>query len=283
MKSRYVLQFFILIVFVFSGCQKKIEEPTTFAANLWIGYAPLYYAYEKDWLRQNGIKFVATLSLGQTLKYYKKGSIDIFAGTNYEYKEAKKVKEDLQAIKLLDISKGGDLIYSNRSIDELKRSKNIDIYEEVNSINSLLIKKFLQIYKIKEKNTNLINISAEKFLKFKMRKNPILLVTYKPNDQNLKKRGFRVLDTAKSLNLTIFDALFVSKKYAQEHQEKIAKIKKIFDKALQILKNNPQEFYKVINPRFNYKHYDDFVSDLKSISWESNRSLNSLVAQEETK
>ncbi len=283
MKSRYILQFFILIIFLFSGCQKKIEEPTVLAANLWIGYAPLYYAFEKDWLRQNGIKFVVTMSLGQTLEYYKKGSIDIFGGTNYEYKEAKKVKKDLQAIKLLDISKGGDLIYSNRSIDELRGSKNIDIYEETNSVNSLLVKKFLQTYKIEEKNTNLINTSAGKFLKLKMKKNPVLLVVYKPNDKNLKKRGFRVLDTAKSLNLTIFDALLVSKKYAQKHQEKIAKIKKIFDKALQILKNNPQKFYEVINPRFNYKHYSDFTNDLKSISWKSNKSLNSLVTQEEIK
>ncbi len=283
MKNRYIFNFFILIILLFSGCQKKIERPIVLSANLWIGYAPLYYAYEKGWLRRNNIKFVATISLSQSLKYYKKGSIDIFAGTNYEYKEAKTTVKDLIAVKLLDISKNGDMIYGNKNIDELKSADKIEIYEELNSINSILIKKFIQKYRLTDKKLNFINAEPDNFLKLKMQKKPLLVVTYKPYDRNLKKRGFEVLATAKDLNLTVFDALFVSKKFAQNHQLKIAKLKKLFDKALRDLQKKPKEFYTVVNQYYNYNSYENFKDALKSISWKSDKDLKSLVSEDNIK
>ena len=283
MKNRYIFNFFILIILVFSGCQKKIERPIVLSANLWIGYAPLYYAYEKGWLRKNNIKFVTTISLSQSLKYYKKGSIDIFAGTNYEYKEAKTTVKDLIAVKLLDISKSGDMVYSNKNINELKSADKIDIYEELDSINSILIQKFIKKYKLTDKKLNFLNTEPDNFLKLKMQKNPLLIVTYKPYDRNLKRRGFEVLATAKDLNLTIFDALFVSQKFAKNHQLKIGKLKNIFDNALRDLQKNPQEFYTVVNPYFNYKSYINFRDALKSISWQSDKDLESLLAEDNIK
>ena len=280
MKKIKILTLFLPIFFLF-GCMHKIEKPMVLSTNVWIGYAPFYYAYEKGWLRENGIKFVTTISLGQTLEYFKRGSFDLFTGTNYEYIEAKKVVKDLVGVKLLDISKGGDLIYSNKTIDELKNSPKIDAYLEVKSINSMLLEKFAKRYKLKKEQLNLINKRADFSIKMKMKKSAVLIVTYKPYDKNLKKVGYRVVVTAQSLKLKVFDALFVSKKYADKHREKIKRLKNLFDIALEVLQKNPHDFYKAINRYFYYKSYGDFKRDLNSISFKDNESLKYLLKQSE--
>ncbi len=273
----------LLSLFLLFGCTHKIKKPMVLSANLWIGYAPLYYAYEKDWFRENGIKFVTTISLGQTLEYYKKGSFDLFAGTNYEYMEAKKVVKDLVGIKILDISKNGDLIYSNKTIDELKKSQKIDVYLEVKSINSMLLDKFTERYGLKKGQLNLINNRIDSNIKMKMKKNSIIIVTYKPYDKNLKKVGYKVVATAHSLKFTIFDALFVSQKYISKHREKITKLKNLFDKALEVLRKNPYDFYMTINKYFYYKTFAAFKKDLSSISFKSSKSLKYLLEQSKTR
>ncbi len=272
-----------LIIFSFIGCEKKIKKPMVLAANLWVGYAPLYYAEQKGWLDKNGIKFVATLTLKQSLEYYKKGSFDVFAGTNYEFNEAKKVVKDLMGIKLLDISKNGDLIYSNRTIDELKASKKIDAYLEIDSVNSILLEKFIAKYKLKKGNINFINKKADSILRIKMKDSAALIVTYKPYNRNLKKIGYKVVSTAQSLKVTVVDALFASKNYDTKHMKKIEKLNQLFDVALEALKNNPYKFYIAIKPYFGYKEYKNFQSDMKSVKWQSEKSLNALLKQSETK
>ena len=285
MKKSKIFYVFILFLslFLFLGCEKKIEKPLVLSANVWIGYAPLYYAYEKGWLRQNDIKFVATLSLGETLKYYKKGSIDVFAGTQYEYIKAKNSVKDLTAIKLLDISKSGDLIYANKGIDELRKADKIDVFLETNSINSLLLKKFTKRYGLKKEQLNLMNERADATLNLKMRGNPTLIVTYKPYDMHMEKEGYKKIATAKSLGFTIFDALFSSKRYIQKHQKELKKLVVLFQRALGELKKDPHGFYIVIKPDFYYKKYDDFKEDLKSISWTSSKSLKYLLNQSGTR
>jgi len=275
----YKITILILSSLLLTGCSYKVQKPMTLAANVWIGYSPLYYAYEKGWFRENDIKFVATISLGETLKYYKKGSFDMFAGTNYEYKKSKEIIKDLSIVKLLDISKGGDLIYSNKNINELKNARKIDVLLEIKSINYLLLDKFIKKYSLKKEQLNLINKRADITLNTKMQKNPTLIVTYKPYDENLKKENYKVVATANSLNFVIFDALFVSKKYEQNHKEKIKKVIYLFDKALSVLRKNPHDFYAVIKSDFYYKKYDQFKKDLNSIAWNIPKSLKNILNQ----
>ncbi|MFK5881456.1 MAG: ABC transporter substrate-binding protein [Sulfurospirillum sp.] len=274
----YHLLVLFLSLFLLSGCSHKTQKPMILAANLWIGYAPLYYAYEKGWLRENNIKFVATISLSQSLKYFKKGSIDICAGTNYEFMKAKEVFSDVEAVKLLDISKGGDLILGNADIKKLKQSPKIDAYLEGNGISTLLLEKFIAKYRLNKNKIKFINQRLDVTANMNMRQIPTLAALYKPYDANLRKKGYKGHSkTAKSLKFLVYDVLFISKKRASNYKKDIRMLDILFQKALHALKNNPKEFYMTINPYFHYQNYGKFKKDLTSISFKSSKKLEDLV------
>ena len=72
--------FLLFVVLSFSSCvedNKKIKITTS----TWIGYAPLFYAKEKNWLEPLNIKLLNVVSLSENMYLYKAGNADAFVGT----------------------------------------------------------------------------------------------------------------------------------------------------------------------------------------------------------
>jgi NitT/TauT family transport system substrate-binding protein len=266
----------LFVSVLFMGCVSNTQEPMKLEVNLWIGYAPLYYAYEKGWLRQNNIKFSNTVSLGESLKYYEKGTIDIFAGTQYEYKQAKKKTKGLEAVILLDKSNGADMILANKSINDLKRSKKIDVFFETDSVDSVLFKEFIQKYKFDMTKIHIFNATPLNTSKSKRREDSTIIITYAPYDNLLQKRGYKVVDSTKDGDLLVLDALFMSKNIRLKYKKELKALNLLIAKSLKVLKDNPKEFYKKINPYFGYKKYKDFQDDLKGIKWAYDQKVKNL-------
>ena len=125
---------FLIIALFFIGCEQK--QQIKIAANKWIGYVPLFYADAMGCLKDNNFKLIETVSLNESLNLYKDKLVDAFAATQIEYKNAK--DKNLIAVALFDRSYGGDMAFSNVSLDKLRKAKKINVYLEVNSVNSIL-------------------------------------------------------------------------------------------------------------------------------------------------
>lgn len=262
--------FLLFVVLSFSSCvedNKKIKITTS----TWIGYAPLFYAKEKNWLEPLNIKLLNVVSLSENMYLYKAGNADAFVGTQYEYNFLLQEDKTLIPIMIFDKSNGGDMILSNLTLDELsKTNKDIDAYLEIDSLNSILLNDFIRSNNLQDKKINYINEDQSNISRLKANEinNPTIIVTYTPYNNILEKNYFRELSsTKKSDDLLIIDGMYVKKDFYYENKETFVKLKKLVDDSIINLQNNPKEFYNTVKPYLTNISYEEFLSSLNDIIW----------------
>jgi len=262
-----VFKYFTIIIILTIGilsCSKK-EKEINIAVNEWIGYAPLFYANEKGWLKKDNIRLIRTVSLGESLSLYKGGLVDGLTATQYEYMQ---IRNEVVPIVLLDKSYGGDMILSNKTLYELQHTnQKIDVYLEIDSVNYLLLQYFIKKYHILFNKLNIINGDQQQLItnNFNLDK-PIIIVTYAPYDVDYEKKGFKKIDsTREDKNLLVIDALFINKKLYNKNR--FIGLKKDIDKAIYEIQKNPREAYDIIKKYFPNYDYLDFVNALHNILW----------------
>ena len=136
----------IVSTLFFSSCTNDpYKKPLKVVINSWVGYLPILYAKEQKWLEPYNIRIANVTSLGESLSLYNAQNADAFTGTQYEYAITLEKYSELNPIMLFDISNGGDMVMSNKTIKELQDSKEkIKTYLEIDSVNSLILKDFLK-------------------------------------------------------------------------------------------------------------------------------------------
>lgn len=262
---------FILILFTFTSCSSPYDKPLKISATTWIGYTPLFYAKEKGWLEPLNIKITNVVSLAENMALYQSGNFDAYVGTQYEYSVLLPKESSLHAVMMFDRSYGGDVVMGNASINDLKSTEAvIDAYLEMDSINITLLNDFLKKYKLEEKKINYINKDQAyiSMLKHSDMKNMTLIITYSPYDNYLIKDGFKELASTKDgLDLLVVDAMFTTDKVFDEHQQQFTELKKLVDKSLLALKDNPKEYYEIIKAYLPETSYEEFQDSLEDIVW----------------
>ena len=268
MKKVYAL---LVIVALFLGCSSAYDKKLKISVNAWVGYAPIFYAYDKGWLKPYNIDIISLTSLAESMYLYDAGNSDALTGTQYEYKELKKNHPALTALMFFDRSYGGDMILCNLSLHALqKSSQEIDVYLEIDSVNSELIKDFIRYYHLEDKKLHFINReqSVISELSNNHPEKPTLIVTYAPYNIELQKRGFKTIaSTRDGLTLTVIDALFATQKDIAEHEKQFKALKVQTDKAIEVLKNDPKEFYTHVKNYLDGISYEDFKATLLDIKW----------------
>lgn len=256
------------IAFFLNSCSSDHDKQLKISATTWIGYAPFFYAKEKGWLKPLNIKLIHLTSLAENMYLYKAGNSDAYTATQYEYGVLHKDMKSLTPVMLLDRSNGGDLVMSNLSIDELKNEKEIDVYLEIDSINSTVLKDFLSHNGLKGTKINYINSDQTKIELLHATKKPTLIVTYIPYDLSLKKQGFKeIASTKSSLNLLVVDALFTKAETLKAHKKQFEELKLLINKSIKDLQTNPKEFYETIKPYILEMSYKDFLDSVNDIVW----------------
>lgn len=265
-----IILFFILMFF-FTSCFSPYDKPLKISATTWIGYTPLFYAKEKGWLDPLNIKITNVVSLSENMALYKSGNFDAYVGTQYEYEVLSPKENSLHPIMMFDRSYGGDVILGNISIDDLKQTAStIDVYLEMDSINITLLKDFVKKYNLENKKINYINKDQAYIstLKGSDMKSATLIVTYSPYNNYLTKNDFRELASTKDgLDLLVVDAMFTTDNVFDEHKQQFIELKKIVEKSLNALNENPKEYYETIKMYLPETSYEEFQHSLKDIIW----------------
>ncbi len=275
-----IIIFLTIIIFVCSCSKPESEQVLKISTTSWIGYSPLYYAKEKGWLDDANIKLVNAVSLSENMYLYQAGHSDAFCGTQYEYSVLKKQQPNLIPLMLFDRSNGGDLIMSNRSIDELKSgNKPINAYLEMDSINFILLNDFIKTHHIDEQRIHYINRDQVEIsvLTNASPNEQVIIVTYIPFDISLRKNGFKEISSTKyGLDLLVIDGLYAPKTTFVKHEKQFKKLKEFSDKAITALQNHPHEFYKIVKPYIGSLNYQEFNDNLGDIVW-INKKLTKLL------
>jgi len=272
---------FSIILFL-SACSSPYDKQLKVSVNAWVGYSPLFYAYDKGWLDEYNIKVLNVVSLAESMYIYNAKNADAFSGTQYEYSEVKKREPNLTPIMMFDQSYGGDMVMGNRALSEYEsNNEKIDTYLEINSVNSLILKDFINYHKIDAKNINYINMDQESISALKSNKNSAksLIVTYAPYDTKLKHSGFKTLaSTKESLSITVIDGLYTTQKVLTKNQEQFKALKIQTDRALEALKKDPKEFHSHVKHYLQNISYEEFEATLGDIKW-----INQEIPQELSK
>lgn len=261
--------FAFIIVFLFTSCSLENGKKIKISATTWIGYTPLFYAKEKSWLEPLNIKLLNVVSLSENMYLYKSGKSDAYVGTQYEYHYLVKNMESLTPILLFNKSNGGDVIMGNLDIEELEKIEDkIDVYLEMDSINSILFEDFINKHNLKNKNYNYINKDQAFISELKTSQNPTIIVTYVPYNIKLEKNGFKNLASTKdNLDLLVIDAMFTTKELFLENKQTFIELKKLVDKSIVNLQKDPKEFYETIKDYLPNTDYEEFLKSLDDIIW----------------
>ncbi|RLC44454.1 MAG: hypothetical protein DRH57_09145 [Candidatus Cloacimonadota bacterium] len=259
-----------ILTLLLSTCSSysDTEEPLKIGITSWVGYYPIFYAYEKGWLEKNNIELTQMASLYESTRMYKHGYINIMLGTQYEYNILSKKHKSMKIIKFLDRSNGGDIIMSNRTIKELQNSKLIEVYLEVNSVNRLLLLDFMKKYKIQREQVKLININQDYIDSLALSKSnkSIAIITYNPYNYKHNANGFVEIISTKDNDLLIVDILFARSSVLNNHKNQIKTLKILIDEAIEISKNNPDDFFNVVSKVLPTSR-EEYETSIGSIKW----------------
>ncbi len=261
--------FSLAIILSFTSCSLENKEKIRISATTWIGYAPLFYAKEKGWLEPLNIKLLNVVSLSENMYLYKAGNADAYVGTQYEYNILADKTNSLIPIILFDKSNGGDVVMGNVTIQELQNlNSSIDVYLEMDSINSILFEEFVKKYNLQTKQFNYINKDQAYISRLSNLENPTIIITYVPYNISLEKNGFKELASTKNNNdLLIVDALFMQKDKFLENKDTFVKLKKLIDESIVDLEKDPKAFFETIKAYLPNTNYEEFLSSLDDIIW----------------
>lgn len=261
----------IILVAVVVGCSQKSDtaEPLKVAATTWVGYLPLFYAQQQGWLKEDNIQLIKMSTLTEGMMLFDADKVDVVGGTQYEYSILSQNHKRVAPLLFVDKSEGGDLIMSNRTIEQLQQSKEIHVYLETDSVNKLMLEDFInrygiQISKLKINNKSQVSISNLKNDK----KDVILIVTYHPFDNELKKQGFKeILSTSSGLDIVVIDALFAEERIIHGKEKQTASLVWYFNISVDRLHKDPKEFYEVVKGYIPEYTYEEFLQTTKDIKW----------------
>ena len=269
MKNLLIL--LLLPFFLISCSSKPKSEVITISTNQWIGYSPLYYAYEKGYLKKLNIKLINSVSLAEAADVYRVGQANMVTTTQHEYNSLRESTHDIVPIILLDRSNGGDMILSNRSIEELQKSKKIYAYLEVDSINQEILKDFIANNSISLDKFVIINKDQEQIhdVNFKKIQNKdLLIVTYSPYDVALKTEGFHEVASTKNIDsIIVIDALCSTQELFKNNKNRLIELKKALDMSIDEISKNPFQAHKVTAKYLSNISYKEFLASLKNIKW----------------
>jgi len=256
-----------LLLLLLQGCDaKKPNKKLRIAVTNWVGYSPILYAKEKGWFEDTSIKIVYATSLQESLSYYRANLVDGFASTQYEALISGNPK--LRHFMPLDRSKGGDALLSNLPLEHLLHSRSIDVYLEIESINTLLFEEFIEQYALQDANYRLFNISqlSMKELEYDLNRTK-LLITYEPYATLLRQKGFHEVASTKESSLLVLDSLYINQSAYRDHEKALQQLQKIIQRAYQELQSNPHAYYQTLQKYFDGMSQEEFMETLQSIEW----------------
>jgi len=254
------------LIFNLAGCSSYEDEKLVISLSNWVGYTPLHYIHEKN-IMSDKVKFLTTKSMLENVKMFQCGLTGGFCGTQYEFQHSNILSSQSVPAILLDKSVGGDAVLSNYSVEDLRNMLNINVYLELQSINSFIFDSFLKKFKLNEKIFLLHNKNQQVIAKLDIEKHPTVIVSYAPYINNLKNKGYKVLTTTKDMDVVVIDGIFVRKSQYEKFKPVLKELKLNIDKALKVLKDDPRAYYETIKIHLGNVSYRDFLESLNGIKW----------------
>ncbi len=266
----FVLLFLIALVAAMYYYVSRPAESSKIriSTNPWVGFTPFIYAQEKGWLEKTPFRFIWLVDLTDNARLYERGFTQGFTATQYELLHFNN-KDSIKPVFLIDRSYGADAIVSNRSLKELRGTKEkIDIYLEQGTLNDDFFDAFVTEQGFKKVQFHKINAAQKSISTLSVGKNPIIAISYQPYLSGLLKKGFQPIASTRTMeSFFVIDALFMNEGIINGREKEFAHLKELFSGAVEQLQRDPHEYYETIKGYLEGQSYEEFISTTTQIEW----------------
>jgi NitT/TauT family transport system substrate-binding protein len=255
------------------------EKPLVLSTDVWIGASLIYYAHSMGWLREANIELLQAQSIGENMQLFESGASDIFTGTQHEYQRERKLRPDLVPVLVYDRSYGGDVVMSNRSLEQLRNSSGpIKVYLEADSVSEEILAYLIRFEGLPEERIVVHNRTQEEMERINGsgRIPPTIIVTYNPHDLALVKKGFVQIASSKDNRYLVIDAVYAPSRIVRNHKQQLQMLDQILKRSEQAYLQDSKEFYEKVKPYLGNPSYDEFLSMRKNILWGRDMSTGKL-------
>lgn len=249
------------------------------STNPWVGFTPFIYAQEKGWLENTPFRFIWLVDLTDNARLYERGFTQGFTATQYELLHFKN-KNSIQPVFLIDRSYGADGIVSNRTIEEIRSTKEkVDVYLEQGTLNEDFFKAFITEYGLAENKFHKIDASQKSMAALTKTKAPIIIISYQPYLSGLLKKGFHPLASTQTIEtFFVVDALFMNEQIIEERDKELAHLKELFARGVEQLRTDPHEYYETIKGYLEGQSYEEFMATTTQIEWIYQKNQEEIIA-----
>lgn len=205
--------FYLVCLFLFAvACSPRDESKITLklGANIWPGYAPLFYGQENKFIDSQKVKIMQMGSSSEVIREFKSKNIQIAALTIDEVLRLTSEGIPLKVILVLDFSKGADALIAKSSFSKFEDLKGKRIGVEDSALGGFFFQRGLEINGLSERDFKVIKFPFDQHEAAFLSNKVDAIVTFEPIRTKLLKAGGKILFDSSQIQGEIVDVLVAS-------------------------------------------------------------------------
>ncbi|PKO46973.1 MAG: nitrate ABC transporter substrate-binding protein [Betaproteobacteria bacterium HGW-Betaproteobacteria-22] len=244
LKRWYVvgLLFALLVSFAVKPLKWFEHRPVSIAANVWLGYEPMFLARSEGWLDSQQVHILETASATQSIQALMAGKVDAAALTLDETLKVCEMGLPVTIVMVFNISAGADKLLAIPEIVDLASLKGKRLGYEPSSAGEVMLAEVLNRAQLGRQDLKLHAIPVNQHHEAWHEKKVDAIITYEPTATHLLADGAHsIFDTTQIPNL-IIDVLAVRTDRLNHYYAKSIKhLIAAHFKALRHLQHNPND------------------------------------------
>lgn len=252
----YRLTVSILLSCLLASCSEAPPEPLRITSSPWPGYEPLYLARDLGYLNADKVNLFELPSSDINMEAFRNHSTDLSTLTLDETFELLHDGTKLKILAVMDISHGGDAVLAHPSIKNLADIKGKRIAIVNIPLGLYMLSRTLDAAGLDRKDVKVFPMSESKQVDFYQQGKADVVITFEPVKTKLTNIGAHVIFDSSQIPNEIFDLLLIHEDAYQHRREDVCEVVKAWFRALDYLKNEPEDAMVRISKRLGLKPSD---------------------------
>jgi len=231
----------LLLVLFISACSQQPDPSLRLGTNVWPGYEPLYLAEQLGYFPQGAIDLVEYLSASEVIRAFRNRSIEAAALTLDEVLNLIEQKIRMKIILVTDVSNGGDAILARPKIKEFADLAGKRVGVEGGALGAYVITRALDMHDLSLDALQIVQLEVSEHERAYKEREVDAVVTFEPVRSKLIAMGAKELFTSREIPNEIVDVLVVHHHYTEDHPELISSLIDGWFKALDYLRQHPED------------------------------------------
>ncbi len=223
------------------GCARTPANPLRVATHPFTGYESMHLAQGLGYFSAADIRLVEMASASQSSQALRNGTVDAAMLTLDESLVLMQDGVDLQAVLVMDVSNGADVVMARPGISSLSALRGRRIGVETSAIGAVMLDAMLTAGGLKPSDVKLISIPANEHAAAYRQAKVDAVVTYEPTRTQLLGDGASILFDSSRVPGRIVDVLVVRSERISGHRAALASLVAAHFKALAYLSAHPQD------------------------------------------